>query len=506
MKAKQILLSAILIISLINNSQSEELFQNVRGKIEGLVAEKHVPSIAVAVARDGKIIWEEGFGLADRERNIPASAHTIYCYASISKTLLSTGLMVLVEKKLIDLDRPINEYLGKTKLKAWVGNAEEATVRRVADHTAGLPTYYNFFYEDESYQPPPREETIHKYGIMVTPPGEHYEYSNLGFGILDHLISRVSGKNYADFMREEVFVPLGMTHTSVGIMPEHKDLLATMYAPDGSALPFFRLDTPGAGETYGSVHDLILYAMFHLKTLLPHQKAIISDAAIEEMRRPTAQHPVAGVGISLGWGVLKGGDDLLLLGADGGAVGIRTILYLVPRENIAIAVLSNTNTRKPDEIAFEILGTLLPGKLSGLLALLASAKAGEKSFIPAEELIGIWKGNIHFDKKRIPVVLEVQKSGQIYANLNNQTRIMVSDINYQSDFLGVFKSAGGGPFLRGSFKGDLRTEDTLRHPPDRLWFELKLRGNILNGSLLAVYSTPTRMGYILPHYVELRKI
>ena len=87
-----------------------------------------------------------------------------------------------------------------------IGDPAVVTVRKVANHTAGLPLHYQFFYEDEPYRAPSRDETILRYGNTVTAPGERDHYSNLGYGIIDYAISRVSGKSYRDFMRTEVFV------------------------------------------------------------------------------------------------------------------------------------------------------------------------------------------------------------------------------------------------------------------------------------------------------------
>ncbi|MBE9533404.1 MAG: beta-lactamase family protein, partial [Proteobacteria bacterium] len=204
-------------------------FGSVRVHIEQLVADGEVPSMAIAVARDGEIIWEEGFGLVDRERSIPATEHTSYPLASISKPLTATGLMILVERGLVNLDSPINDYLGDVKLQARVGDAAEATVRRVASHTSGLPLHAPHFYSDELYGPPPMDETIHHYGNLVTAPGERYQYSNLGYGLLGNVISRLSGESYTDFMHEEVFVPLGMDHTSVYVGPSLEDGQAVKY-------------------------------------------------------------------------------------------------------------------------------------------------------------------------------------------------------------------------------------------------------------------------------------
>src|SRR5437588_4214010 len=115
-------------------------FGTVRELIRTRLVEQSLPSLAVAVAQHGAIVWEEGFGCADRENRVPASEHTMYSLASISKPITTTGLMVVKEQDKLDLDRPINEYLGEAKLKGRDHhNAAEATVRRVANHTSGLP-------------------------------------------------------------------------------------------------------------------------------------------------------------------------------------------------------------------------------------------------------------------------------------------------------------------------------------------------------------------------------
>jgi CubicO group peptidase (beta-lactamase class C family) len=86
------------------------------------------------------------------------------------------------------------------------------------------------------------DETILRYGNLVTVPGEKYQYSNLGFGVLDYVISRVSGRAYEDFMREEVFLKLGLTHTSIGLGPGLDRYQAVRYGPDGLPIPFYDFD------------------------------------------------------------------------------------------------------------------------------------------------------------------------------------------------------------------------------------------------------------------------
>ena len=184
-----------------DESQASAELKTVQSFIQKTLVEKDIPSLAVAVARNGEIIWEEAWGMADRENQIPATPHTMYSLASISKPITATGIMVLVEKGLIDIDDPANNYLGSAQLNGHSFNAKGATVRRLLDHSSGLPLHYQFFYEDEPYTRPPMDITILRYGNLVTKPGERWQYSNLAYGILDYIIERTSGRSYSVFMR-----------------------------------------------------------------------------------------------------------------------------------------------------------------------------------------------------------------------------------------------------------------------------------------------------------------
>lgn len=197
------------------NLRAQDQFSAVRAHAAQLVADGTIAGLAVAVARNGAIIWEEAFGWADKERGEPLTQHTAMLLASVSKPITTTGLMVLARRGSIDLDTPINEYLGAAKLVAKVGDVREATVRRVANHTAGLSRYGRGYAADSAYLAQTMDEIIARYGLIVFPPGERFEYSNLGYGLLSDLIARVSGTPFPAFMRAEVFEPLGLTSTFV---------------------------------------------------------------------------------------------------------------------------------------------------------------------------------------------------------------------------------------------------------------------------------------------------
>lgn len=446
----------------------EELREDIRHRM----METGTASVAVAVAQDGKIIWEEGFGWADRERRIHATENTLYSLASVTKPLTMTGIMVLVDKGLIDLDRPINDYLGEAKLKARVGDARDATVRRVASHTAGLPAHAQHFFSDEPYPLPSMDETILRYGNLIALPGERSIYSNIGYGLLGYSIARVSGRSYADFMRSEVFLKLGMTHTSVDIGPGLEQYQAIRYEVDGKRIPFYRIPTPGSGDVYSSAHDLALFGMFQLKNRIPGQARIISDASVDELARfPN------------------------LISKYGGMPGVATVLQVVPSANMVVVVLANNSWYGPeqqrikvDEIANKIQHALAPESVGA-----GVARVPKKSS-PVSDLAGNWRGTIHTQAADTPLTLQVLSSGEVRVRIGDQPTTLLESASLEEGW------------LEGVTSGDIGTEEANRNWPYRLKFLLKRRQDALEGGLEVNSELihPPR-GDALTYWVRLRK-
>jgi CubicO group peptidase (beta-lactamase class C family) len=466
-------------------------FQPVRDRIAKALVDHNIPSIAVAVAKDGKIIWEQGFGWADRENRVPATEHTTYSLASISKPIAATGLMVLKQRGKIDLDKPANDYLGEPKLVARVGNAADATVRRVANHTSGLPLHFQFFYSDESYRAPTRDETIRRFGNLVTAPGERFQYSNLGYGVLDYIVERQSGQKFSDFMREEVFLPLGMTHSSINIGPGLEPHQAIRYSPTGVRLPFYDFDHPGASAVYCSAHDLVRFAMFHMKDHLADQRPILKDELIDEMQRPTSD--MAGDGYGVGWGSGQS-RGYRVVSHSGGMPGVATLCSLVPSEHVAIVVLSNTGTPMPGYLTGMIHKIVLAERKSESKPSSKDASNPSDSAKPAEsELVGKWKGHVTTYKGQTPLVLEVKDLRDIHVKLGEQLETLLNGPGFR------------GGFLRGRFAGDLELTDEARGHKCILQLEAKLRGDVLNGALI-MHTVPDGRGTnATTHWVELKR-
>ena len=256
--------------------------------------------------------------------------------------------------------------------------------------------------------------------------------------------------------------------------------------------------------------------MFHLKSNLPDQTAIITDAAIDEMQRPspetrpTREWEREGSGCGIGWFVGIAEDGLRVVQHSGGTVGVSTVLALVPEEDLAVAVLSNTDSPWPDAILIEIVCALLSLQPEEFLPA-ADMAADEAPLAPDPELVGSWEGFVHTYEGEIPLVLEIDESGTVYATLGEQPRALPFDrprtqlqsVSYQDSFP-HFLNAGGGPFLRGWMRGELETADVNRGRPYKLWLELKRRDDVLTGSLIAFSQREMYTGP-LSHWVELRK-
>jgi CubicO group peptidase (beta-lactamase class C family) len=167
-------------------------FGPVRNKILNEIARGAATGVAVAVAHNGKIVWEEGFGWANREAAVKATSRTPFNLASLTKPFTTTTLMTLVAEGKLSLDGPANNYLPNSKIVGTNGNADAATVRRLGAHVSGLPTMFAMYDRNEPDLAPSPEALLAEYGRLAYPPGSCYEYSNIGFAALGAIASNLT--------------------------------------------------------------------------------------------------------------------------------------------------------------------------------------------------------------------------------------------------------------------------------------------------------------------------
>ena len=465
-----------------------ERYDELKSYIKQKMKAARTPSITIGAARDGEIIWEKSFGWADREKQITASPGTIYSLASISKPMTATAIMILAERGLIDLNKPVNTYLGNSKLTAYEGNAEDATVARLLHHTAGLPTIWSFYFDGAKFKRPPVSVSIEKYGIICSPPGTVYEYSNLGYGTAECIIEQVSGKSYAEFMKTEVFEPLGMYNTFVPLDKSQYDSIAVRYLENKSGSPFYQIMSRGGGGICSSLRDLLRFGMFHLKNRLPGQKAVLSHKTIDFMQN-AVDPKVPDSPYKIGWSArTMHGYQTLTHG--GGMPGVSSALILIPSKNTVIAVLSNGTYLDLFKIAGGLLVHTLPEKETADKPETKKSKTVSYPEFPSETFTGRWHGEILTDEAGIPVQLDIDDEGS--------AALTLTDTGEKCLPLQPFQYRYGT--LSASFDFNIPSKETsvCRH---KVNLSLKLRGSRLSG-YAAAESYRVEV-YYLPYYIRL---
>lgn len=239
---------------------------------------------AVLVAENGKVIYKGAFGMANREWDIPNSVDTRFMIGSVSKPLTSVLMLIQVQKGLISLDKTISDYLPEFSKK----NGSRITIRQMLSHTSGIPNYdiIKDFFPRISRQNFSREDYIKLYmdSTLVFEPGTNYYYSSWAYFTLGYIMEKVTGKSYAQLMKEDIFDKLQMNssgsyyHTQ--IVP--KRATGYDYIIGGYTSADFRdqSNTMGTGDIYSTVEDLF---KFHIGI---SNNTLINKQLTDEMFKP----------------------------------------------------------------------------------------------------------------------------------------------------------------------------------------------------------------------------
>lgn len=293
--------------------------------LSGLV-QQNTFSGAVLVAYQGHVLLSRGYGMANREQALPAAASTRFRLASVTKPLTALGVLRLVAQGQVQLDAPICTYFDPCPA-AW----QPLTVANLLHHTSGLPDYTDFpDYPNVEQLPATSEQVVARFRDMplAFPPGAGYDYCNSNFVLLSLIIERVTGKHYADYMRDEIFAPLGMRDT--GLDPgDFSPLGGTRgYAGGVLDIPANVSNLYGAGNLYSTVEDL-------------YKLAVALDAGTLLPADLTAQMTTPGDGrYGLGWMIEQRGPNRLIF-HPGSISGVASWFGRYPDAGLTIIVLSN---------------------------------------------------------------------------------------------------------------------------------------------------------------------
>lgn len=205
-----------------NRMSNDAIIASLEKDIPNLMKAADVPGTSAALIRDGKIVWSKSFGFSNAETKQLVTNETIFEAASLSKVVFAYGVLKLVETGKLDLDVPLNKYLGNNyDVAPDDARINQITARRVLSHSAGFPNW---------------RSSGDKYLPINFSPGEKFSYSGEGFEYLKKVVEKITGLALEDFMQKTVLQPLEMTNSSFMWQDRYKENAAFRHDLIGTKL------------------------------------------------------------------------------------------------------------------------------------------------------------------------------------------------------------------------------------------------------------------------------
>jgi serine beta-lactamase-like protein LACTB len=322
--------------------------------VSKFMAGNHAPGVSAAIVENGELVWSEGFGMADLENSVAATSRTLYRLGSVSKPLTSTAAMQLWERGKIDLDAPVQKYCPAFPKKEW-----PITTRELLGHLGGIRHYKSDSQDDPEIGNTKHFESVAD-GIkffandpLIAKPGTKFHYSTMGYTLVGCAIEGASGETFVDYLRENVFVPAGMSDTQaddlIAIIPHRTRYYSKNKS--GAVVNADLLDAsykiPGGG-LISSADDM---ARFEI--------AMLNDTLLKRATRDitwTPQKTADGLqsGYALGWGTSVR-DGIFEAGHNGSQQGTSTSIRIAPERRDGVVVLVNMDEADAGELAGQLM-------------------------------------------------------------------------------------------------------------------------------------------------------
>ncbi len=309
------------------------------------------PGVAVAVIRDGEIVFERGYGSAQLEYGVDITPETAYHVASVSKQFTTMAVAMLAQEGKLSLDDDVRQHL------PWLPDyGSTITIRQLAHHTSGLPELLTLLelggWRDADLVSLEQARAIvaRQRGLNFE-PGSRFEYSNSGYVLLAEVVSAVSGQPFSEFTRERIFEPLGMERSH--FYDDHRKIVpGRAYSYHGGDAGRFNK----AVMTFGYVGSTGLFSTARDLALwldnFRHSRAG-GPAAIEQLRERVELNDGTTLDMAFGVGLgnYRGVDVIAHNGAD---AGFRSYVAWYEQPAVGIVVLSNVGTVVPSALAVQV--------------------------------------------------------------------------------------------------------------------------------------------------------
>jgi len=326
----------------------------VAARIDSLISQEYPagePGAAVLVSKGGTVILKKGFGLADTARKVPVTTATVFRLASVTKMFTGTAILMLSEKDKLVLDDAVAKILSASP-PAW----QKITVKHLLSHTAGLANYLDrpdsMAWARSEHTPSDLIDTFKDRGAAF-PPGEQSVYSPSNYILLGAIIEKLSGVSFGQFVKTNLFAPLGMTSTSCEGRFDDVPGLATAYEPAGVpdgplnwsrllvARPYTMSALYSTGACVSSVDDL---ARFH--DALVNGRVVGRQLLADSFEPVRLNNGSPGSMSRGGWQIDKvQGRRAVMRG--GALPGVCTWFLMVPDDDLVVILLTNRTPGKP---------------------------------------------------------------------------------------------------------------------------------------------------------------
>ena len=309
-----------------------------------LACRKH-PGSSLSVIQGGEVAWAKGFGYADIDEKIQAEAETVYRCASVTKPVVTVGLLQLMEKGKFDLGDDVNSHLD-VKIRDVQG--EEPTIRDLLTHRSGMPTRVPPIYLLDE-EPLTMRGYIESAARAVRPRGEKWAYCNTAYMIAGYLIELFTGMTYDRYVTENVLQPLEMSSSAFTLTPEIRGNLSQGYkragGPEKPLIPVspYILGTmpeDPAGSLYSTVLDLANLVIMNMGGGRFKGRRILREETVKEMHRLQAPSGNSRSGMGLTW-FYSIHDGHVMLNHTGGLPDYANNVCFYPAEGVGVCWLSN---------------------------------------------------------------------------------------------------------------------------------------------------------------------
>ncbi len=333
------------------NKIKERTKQVLDSTYNALIKKYKVVGMSIAIVDNGEIVYSAGYGFADRENKIAANGKTIYRIGSCTKSFTSLSLLQLQEKRQLNVNNSVREYLPGFRIDNRYGDNNQFTISDMMCHLAGLPCDIgNGFFCDA---PPGQDWVVNELNKQTTISPRQYKfaYSNIAYGLLGEVVAARGNVSYENYLKQNVFTPLDMNSTFISPNEKSSKDLSKGYFNDKELKEPLIRDV-AAGLIHSNVLDMANYIKMYLNKGSYNGKQVLSPESLSEMEKNRMNDALLSSTENYGYGIMtkkawvKTGKDsavATIIGHGGDTYVFHSDFAYMPGQGVGAVILTNSD-------------------------------------------------------------------------------------------------------------------------------------------------------------------